>query len=401
MKQINKSPATGNNYSGSYDLTQEGYGDPMYWLRKFNIFANEAALPLIFENWSAIFRIFIIAKPILEAWTKEQDKYKQSSESNPKNAGRPRFDIKVIFACFIIKTVMGDSLNSFAKKISYDPIYKSCLYAFLGFVCEIPKLATLHKYFDILNNDEVLAQVCKLHTSDSLELARMSISQEHVAREVGKTAIIDSSYMDVDITKRTAEEHKAIKDGTYVPTYGGTDSYLSESQKDDSATFSKKRNQSHYGYKYHALADAVTKLIFNFTLTPGHVHDSQKTLDLCDSSTVKFEELYADSGYAGKKYVKVLNERGIYFYVTLRAYRGHPLTKEKRAINKATSSIRSRIEHAFHYLDNVLMFKLRAKTMERHNGYCQLFTMVYNALQMEQILSGNYTVPNYLKPVAM
>ena len=31
MKQINKSPATGNNYSGSYDLTQEGYGDPMYW----------------------------------------------------------------------------------------------------------------------------------------------------------------------------------------------------------------------------------------------------------------------------------------------------------------------------------------------------------------------------------
>ena len=31
------------------------------------------------------------------------------------------------------------------------------------------------------------------------------------------------------------------------------------------------------------------------------------------------------------------------------------------------------------------MFKLRAKTMEHHNGYCQLFTMVYNALQMEQI----------------
>ena len=121
MKNSNKSPATGNNYSGSYDLTQEGYGDPMYWLRKFNIFANEAVLPLIFENWCAIFRIFIIAKPILEAWTKEQDKYKQSSESNPKNAGRPRFDIKVIFACFIIKTVMGDSLNSFAKKILIRP----------------------------------------------------------------------------------------------------------------------------------------------------------------------------------------------------------------------------------------------------------------------------------------
>ena len=251
MKQINKSPATGNNYSGSYDLTQEGYGDPMYWLRKFNIFANEAALPLIFENWSAIFRIFIIAKPMLEAWTKEQDKYKQSSESNPKNAGRPRFDIKVIFACFIIKTVMGDSLNFFAKKISYDQIYKACLYAFLGVACEIPKLATLHKYFDILNNDEVLAQVCKLHTSDSLKLARMLISQDHVAREVGKTAIIDSSYMDVDITKRTAEEHKAIKDGTYVPTYGGAYSYLSESQKDDSATFSKKRNQSHYALILH------------------------------------------------------------------------------------------------------------------------------------------------------
>ena len=56
---------------------------------------------------------------------------------------------------------------------------------------------------------------------------------------------------DSDITKRTAEEHKAIKDGTYVPTYGGTYSYLSESQKDDSATFSKKRNQSHYALILH------------------------------------------------------------------------------------------------------------------------------------------------------
>ena len=229
----------------------------------------------------------------------------------------------------------------------------------------------------------------------------MLIPQEHVAREVGKTAIIDSSYMDVDITKRTAEEHKAIKDGTYVPTYGGTDSYLSESQKDDSATFSKKRNQNHYGYKYHALVDSGSKLIFNFTLTPGHVHDSQKTLDLCKSSDFKFLELYGDSGYAGEKYEIALKELGIDFHTTLRAYRGHPLTDEKKAINKATSSIRSRIEHVFHYLDNVLMFKLRAKTMERHNGYCQLFTMVYNALQMKQILSGNYTVPNYLKPVAM
>ena len=164
----------------------------------------------------------------------------------------------------------------------------------------------------------------------------MSISQDHVAREVGKTAIIDSSYMDVDITKRLLSI-KQLRTEPNIPTYGGTYSYLSRSpEKDDSATFSKKRNQSHYGYNViMPWLMLCTKLIFNL-VTPGHVHDSQKTLNLCDSSTVKFEELYADSGYAGKKYVKVLNERGIYFYVTLRAYRGHPLTKEKRAINKAT-----------------------------------------------------------------
>ena len=58
--------------------------------------------------------------------------------------------------------------------------------------------------------------------------------------------------MDVDITKRTAEEHKAIRNGPMFLLMVELIAIYLNPEKNDSATFSKKRNQSHYGYKYHA-----------------------------------------------------------------------------------------------------------------------------------------------------
>ena len=70
-------------------------------------------------------------------------------------------------------------------------------------------------------------------------------------------------------------------------------------QKDIDARWTKKNNNTFYGYKNHVKADTKTKLIEEFIVTDASVHDSQVMEQLL---TEKDEEqpLYADSAYTGE-----------------------------------------------------------------------------------------------------
>jgi len=67
-------------------------------------------------------------------------------------------------------------------------------------------------------------------------------------------------------------------------------------QKDTDARWTKKNNQSYYGYKNHVKCDQKNKLIENYIVTHAAVHDSQTVEDLLEDSDVG-KELYADSAY--------------------------------------------------------------------------------------------------------
>ncbi len=87
-------------------------------------------------------------------------------------------------------------------------------------------------------------------------------------------------------------------------------------QKDTEARWTKKGNETHYGYKDHAKVDADSKLITNYEVTSASIHDSQCFVDMLDKND---NAIYADSTYAGEK-----------------------------------SKIRARIEHVFGYMTNTM-----------------------------------------------
>ena len=53
-------------------------------------------------------------------------------------------------------------------------------------------------------------------------------------------------------------------------------------QKDCDARWTKKNNETHYGYKNHAKVDAKSKLVGGYTTTPANVHDSKVLEELVD-----------------------------------------------------------------------------------------------------------------------
>ena len=65
---------------------------------------------------------------------------------------------------------------------------------------------------------------------------------------------------------------------------------LQDSQKDVDARWTKKRGQSHFGYKNHVAVDVKHKFIRKWQVSAANVHDSQVFLEIrtCSRSLFLF-----------------------------------------------------------------------------------------------------------------
>jgi len=70
-------------------------------------------------------------------------------------------------------------------------------------------------------------------------------------------------------------------------------------QKDIDGRWTKKNNETFYGYKNHAKADCKSKFINKYAVSDASVHDSQALDELLDEKD-KGENLYGDSAYVGE-----------------------------------------------------------------------------------------------------
>ena len=107
-------------------------------------------------------------------------------------------------------------------------------------------------------------------------------------------------------------------------------------QRDSDARWTKKNEQSHYGWKNQVKADLKTKLILKSKTTPASVHDSQV-----------FEELLDDSAHHSTEHeahLIKLNAQGV---LMRKATRGHPLSEAGQQTNHTISRMRVRMEHIF------------------------------------------------------
>ena len=192
--------------------------------------------------------------------------------------------------------------------------------------------------------------------------------------------IVAATFVDAPRQRNTREENTRIKAGEIPEEWETEENAHKLRQKDTDARWTKKGNETHYGYKDHVNADAESKLITDCTVTGANVHDSQALLKLVDGTD---KVLYADSAYSGTELQAKLPET-VEARIHEKGYRNHPLTEAQKESNRKKSKIRVRIEHIFGFMTMSLHnLTVRSIGIARATFNAGLTNLLYNLCRYE------------------
>ncbi len=206
------------------------------------------------------------------------------------------------------------------------------------------------------------------------------------ANLVGKEGrLVDASFIEVPRQRNSREENQKIKDGIAPEDWEANPNKMS--QKDLDARWTKKNNDTFYGYKDHVKVDKKSKLILSYEVTDASVHDSQPLEDLLDKKD-KDQPIYADSAYTGEAQEKVIKKAGMINRVHAKGYKNRPLTKKQIKSNHKKSKFRARVEHVFGFME-ISMKKMFIQSIgkTRAEGIIGLMNLTYNFFRSIQIRS--------------
>jgi IS5 family transposase len=204
---------------------------------------------------------------------------------------------------------------------------------------------------------------------------------------VNEGKIVDASFVEVPRQRNTKEENQKIREGKGTELWN--DNPHKKRQKDIDARWTKKNDETFYGYKDHTKTDSKSKLVDTYEVTSAEVHDSrsiEKLLREEDSG----QELYADSAYIGESIDTVLKNNGMIPQVIERAFRGKKLSDEQKEKNRIKSKTRCRAEHVFGFVtQNMNDFYIQSIGFKRAKGIIGLINLAYNMCRYEQIVRLN------------
>src|SRR5437667_4943440 len=127
--------------------------------------------------------------------------------------------------------------------------------------------------------------------------------------------IVDATIVSAPKQRNSKDENEAIKAGK---TPGEWEKKPAKNaQKDKDARWTKKNDESFYGYKNHVGVDKAHKLIRKWDATDAAVHDSQKLDDVLDLSNTG-KKVWADSAYRSLQIEAGLKEKGLQSRINIR-----------------------------------------------------------------------------------
>ena len=159
--------------------------------------------------------------------------------------------------------------------------------------------------------------------------------------QASKGQIVDASIVPAPRQRNSREENEAIREGNPPTDW----SEAKRRQKDVDARWTKKREQSHFGYKNHIAVDVKHKFIRAWQVTAANVHDSQVFLELLARNTSR--DVYADSAYLSEESQERLKASGYRPHIQRKGQKNHPLSAWEKQGNRTRSRIRCRVEHVF------------------------------------------------------
>lgn len=286
--------------------------------------------------------------------------------------GRPAFDEVLIFKILILQRLyhLSDDQAEFQIKDRFS------FQRFLGLSVAdaMPDAKTIWKY----RNQWAQAGTIDVCFAEF----KHQLADYGVSENPGK--MVDATFVDVPKQRNTREENAHIKEhGTAPEAWSGDEPKCR--QKDVDARWTKKNQETHYGYKCHTLVSTMTKIIEGYRVTGANVHDSQMFIQLLDSE--RDIMVYADSAYSSQKIEGELQKMGIDSMICKKGTRARPLNEEEQRWNKEVSRIRCRIEHVFGTMTSSMdAMTLRCVGIVRATACIGLNNLTYNMLRLEQIV---------------
>jgi len=252
------------------------------------------------------------------------------------NAGAKPFDVVMMFKILILQRFygLGDT------QIEYQILDRLSFKKFLGLESgdKVPDERTVWAFREALTTKGLVEELFN-EFRDYLEGKGLIMNE-------GK--MIDASFTVAPRQRNTREENKMIKEGRGDELWN--DKPNKKRHKDVDARWTKKNNETFYGYKNHAKVDAKSKFIDKYKVTDASVHDSQPLADLLTEED-KGQELYADSAYTGDDQEKIVSRYQMNNKIHEKGYRNKPLTDEQKNQNKEKSKTRARVEHVFGFME--------------------------------------------------
>ncbi len=329
-------------------------------MKQISFFAEENRLQKLSELGDCLERLKVIDWEMFRPTIKAALMHERKS-----NAGRPPYDTILMFKTIVLQRLYNLSDDQAEFQINDRRTFAR----FLGIETsdKVPDAKTIWLFKDTLTRAGVM----------DILFRQFNKMLEERGIITHKGTIVDATFVDAPRQRNSREENQKIKNGE-TPE-GWDENPHKMAQKDTDARWTKKGNETHYGYKDHAKVDADSKIITDYAVTSANVHDSNEFENFFDKND---EVAYADSAYAGKNLPEnVRNE------VCEKGYRDHPLTEEQKLNNRRKSKVRCRIEHVFGFM-TVSMHGLMVRSIgiRRAHFNIGLTNFVYNLCRYAIIL---------------
>jgi transposase, IS5 family len=250
--------------------------------------------------------------------------------------GRPSYDYVLMFKILILQRYY----NLSDDQIEYQINDRMSFMRFLDLTLsdDVPDSKTVWHFKEQLIKLELIKPLFVLFLTEL----------ENLGLVINEGKIVDASFIEVPRQRNSKEENEQIKAGETPAKFKENPHKLA--QKDLDAQWTKKNNETFYGYKNHVKADSKSKIITEYTVTDASVHDSQALKDLLDDKD-RHQDLYADAAYVGEGQEKLIASFQMTNKVCDRAYRNTPLTEGQKTNNTEKSRTRSRVEHIFGFME--------------------------------------------------
>jgi transposase, IS5 family len=285
--------------------------------------------------------------------------------------GRKAFDYIMMFKILILQRYY----NLSDDQMEYQILDRMTFMRFLDLELsdKVPDSKTIWLFKETLTKAKVVEKLFEKFHNELEE-------QGYIVNE-GK--IIDASFVEVPRQRNSREENKEIKEGNIPQDWQEKPHKLS--QKDIDAKWTKKNDDTFYGYKDHVKTDKKSKLIDKYKVTDASVHDSQPLYELLEEKDAE-QPLHADSAYTGEEQEKTIKDKRLINCVNEKGYRNKPLTEQQKAKNKEKSRIRARVEHVFGFIENSMHSSfIRTIGIARATATIGLMNLTYNLFRYIQL----------------